>query len=266
MIITVNPKTKKILLTSIPRDTYVKLHTSKQMDKLTHSGIYGVDETLNTVQDWLGIDLNYYVKMNFTGARDIINAMGGIVVYSPVDFTSDLKGYEYKKGWNLLGGKEALYFARERHAFEGKDYIRVQNQQRVVKAIIKKMTSSRVLLTKYGKIMDEAGEEMSTNLSADEMTALARLQITDIADWDIETQRIDGREDMDYVASMAPVQKYLVYRPSAGSVASCKANIDRVMNPTPAEVNAARKEHSKSFIVNAVKKTISRKAEDKGNV
>ena len=80
MIMTINPRTKKILLTSIPRDSYVKLHTAQQMDKLTHTGIYGVDETINTVQDWLGTDLNYYVKMNFSGAKDIINAMNGIKV------------------------------------------------------------------------------------------------------------------------------------------------------------------------------------------
>ncbi len=97
MIVTVNPVTKKVLLTSIPRDSYIKLHTAQQMDKLTHTGVYGVDETLNTVEDWTGLDLNYYVKMNFTGARDVINAMGGIDVYSPVAFESSLKGYKYEK-------------------------------------------------------------------------------------------------------------------------------------------------------------------------
>ena len=83
------------------------------MDKLTHSGVYGVDETLNTVQDWLGIDLNYYVKMNFTAVRDIINAMGGVRVYSPVAFDSSLRNYHYDKGWNEIGGRQALFFARE---------------------------------------------------------------------------------------------------------------------------------------------------------
>lgn len=97
MIVTVNPATKQMLLTSIPRDSYVKLHTAQQMDKLTHTGIYGVDETLNTVSDWLGVDMNYYVKMNFTGAMTIITAMDGIDVYSPVAFESSLKGYKYKR-------------------------------------------------------------------------------------------------------------------------------------------------------------------------
>ena len=90
MIVTVNPQTRKILLTSIPRDSYVRLHTAGEMDKLTHTGVYGVDETLNTVHDWLGIDLNYYVKVNFTAVVKIINAMGGITVESPIAFKSSI--------------------------------------------------------------------------------------------------------------------------------------------------------------------------------
>lgn len=265
MLVTVNPKTKKILLTSIPRDTYVKLHTAQQMDKLTHSGIYGVDETINTVQDWLDADINYYVKMNFTGARDIINAMGGIEVYSPVEFTSSLKGYEYHKGWNLLGGKEAIYFARERKSFEGQDAIRVENQQRVMKAIIKKMTSSTTLLTHYGDIMDAAGEEMSTNLSSGELTNLARMQVTDLASWDVETQKIEGKVDQDYVASLTQSTKFDVYRPSDESVESCKRNITHIMNPTAQEIEVAEKDGSKSFFINMVNrmvKTIKQEEED----
>ena len=149
MIMTINPVTKKILLTSIPRDTYVKLHTAQEMDKLTHTGIYGVEETIHTVEDWLNIDLAYYLKLNFSSMRAIINAIGGIDVYSPVAFDSDISEYSYVKGWNHLNGKQALYFARERHAFEGQDSMRVENQQRVAKAVIKKLTSSTTLLTKY---------------------------------------------------------------------------------------------------------------------
>ena len=253
MIITVNPLTKKVLITSIPRDAYVELYTAKQMDKLTHTGTYGVDETLNTVRKWLGIELNYYVKMNFTGARDIINAIGGVEVYSPVAFDSSLEGYHYKKGWNDLNGKEAIYFARERHAFEGKDSIRVENQQRVVKAIIKKMTSSRVLLTRYGAIMDAAGEQMSTNLSTKEMTALARMQIAELASWDIETQKIEGYYDQDYVASLTQEQKFDVYRCYPGSIRMCTDSIRETMHPSEKEIREARTKRSESFFVNLIR-------------
>lgn len=258
MIMTVNPVTKKILLTSIPRDTYVKLHTAQQMDKLTHTGVYGVDETLNTVQDWMNVDLNYYVKMNFTGVKDMINAIDGIKVYSPVAFDSTLEDIHYDKGWNILGGEKALYFARERHAFEGQDSIRVENQQRVMEAIIDRMTSSTVFLTKYGDIMAAAGDNMSTNVSPDEMTALVKMQMGDLAEWDIETQKIEGEYDQDYVASLTQSMKFDVYRADPASVRSCAEGIDRVMNPSFAELNEARKNASRSFFVNAAKRMLEK--------
>lgn len=250
MIVTVNPTTKKVLLTSIPRDSYVKLHTAQEMDKLTHTGIYGVDETLKTVEDWMGIDINYYVKMNFTAVRDIINAMGGVRVYSPVAFDSSLKDYHYDKGWNDIGGREALYFARERHAFEGEDSIRVENQQRMMKAIIKKMTSSTTLLLKYGDVMNAAGKNLSTNMSAEDMQDLARMQITELADWDIKSQKITGDYDMDYVASLSSKRQYSIYRPDEKSVASCREGIEKIMNPTSSDKEEAVSKRSKSFLIN----------------
>lgn len=256
MIMTINPKTKKILLTSIPRDAYVMLHTAQQMDKLTHTGVYGVDETLNTVEDWLGIDLNYYVKMNFSAVRDIINAMDGISVYSPVEFQSSLKGYKYKKGWNRMGGKKALYFARERKAFEGQDSIRVENQQRVLKAIIKKMTSSSTLLMKYGDIMKAAGDNLSTNMPASAMTELAKMQIAELVVWDVKTQKIEGEYDMDYVASLTQSQKFSIYRPDPESVSKCLNAIDEITNPPVNELEEAKENKSRSLLINMFEKGV----------
>lgn len=258
MIVTVNPKTNKILLTSIPRDTYVKLHTAQQMDKLTHTGVYGVDETLNTVEDWLGIDINYYVKMNFTGACAVVDAVDGIDVYTPVAFDSSLDNYHFDKGWNHLYGRAALYFARERHAFEGKDSNRVDNQQRVVKALIKKLTSSRTILLNYGDIMQAAGENVQTNMSAAEMQELVKLQIAELAKWDVETQKIEGVYDQDYVASLDQSMKFDVYRPSAESVRICKENIGNITNPSRKDVVEASQKRSKSFFVNAFRMIFSK--------
>lgn len=252
MIVTVNPVTKKVLLTSIPRDSYVKLHTAQQMDKLTHTGVYGVDETIYTVEDWLGVDLNYYVKMNFSAAVEIIDALGGIKVYSPVDFESSLKGYKYKKGWNYLGGYKALYFARERHAFEGQDSIRVENQQRVVKAIIKKMTSSTALLTNYGDVMSAASRNMHTNMSSAEMTELAKMQLTDLSEWDVQSQKIDGEYGEDYVASLTQSQKFSVFNTDPASEKKCTDAISKVMNPSQSELDAATENSRKGFIINAL--------------
>ena len=248
MIMTIHPKTKKILLTSIPRDTYVKLHSAQQMDKLTHTGIYGVDETINTVEDWLRLDLSYYLKLNFSSMRGIINAIGGIDVYSPVAFDSDISEYSYVKGWNHLNGKQALYFARERHAFEGQDSARVENQQRVVRAVIDKMTSSPAVLLKYGEIMEVAGSNLSTNMSYDEIQSLVKMQMSDLASWDIESQKVEGEYDMDYVASLSRKNKYSVYRPDPESVSKCLDKIYDVMHPTNSELEEAEKNQRKGFI------------------
>lgn len=259
MIITVNPVTKKVLLTSIPRDSYVKLHTAQQMDKLTHTGIYGVDETLNTVEDWLGVDLKYYVKMNFSGARDIINAIGGIKVYSPVAFDSSLAGYHYEKGWNALSGREALFFARERHAFEGQDSIRVENQQRVVQAIIKRMTSSPALLTHYGEVMHAAENNLHTNMSYSEIRDIVKMQMSDLATWNIQSQKIEGEYDEDYVASLTQAQKFQIYRPSEESVNACIKRIEGIMQPSDEELAQAAAERRKGFILNVLQKLLSGK-------
>lgn len=253
MIITVNPVTKKVLLTSIPRDSYVKLHTAQQMDKLTHTGVYGVDETIYTVEDWLGIDLNYYVKMNFSAAVEIIDALGGVKVYSPVDFTSSLKeDYHYKKGWQYLGGYKALYFARERHAFEGEDSARVENQQIIVKAVIKKMTSSTALLTNYGEVMNAASRNMHTNMSSAEMMELAKMQLTDLSEWDVQTQKIEGEYGEDYVASLTQKQKFSVYNTDPDSESKCVKAIQKVMSPTADELEKAKENSRKGFIMNAL--------------
>lgn len=259
MIATINPKTKKILLTSIPRDTYVRLHTAGEMDKLTHTGVYGVDETLNTVQDWLGLDMNYYVKMNFSAVTDIVNAMGGIEVYSPKSFVPVKRSWwTVEKGWNHMNGKEALAFARERKAFGDKDSERVENQQRVVKAILKKMLSSSTLLTKYGDIMAVAGDNMSTNVTDKELQALIKMQLADLSGWDIETQKITGEYDMDYVASLTQEEKFLVYKPDVESVDAAIEEIDKVMNPSAAEIAAATADRQKNSLFGFIKGIIGK--------
>jgi anionic cell wall polymer biosynthesis LytR-Cps2A-Psr (LCP) family protein len=190
--------------------------------------------------------------MNFSAAVEIIDALGGIKVYSPVDFESSLKGYKYKKGWNYLGGYKALYFARERHAFEGQDSIRVENQQRVVKAIIKKMTSSTALLTNYGDVMSAASRNMHTNMSSAEMTELAKMQLTDLSEWDVQSQKIDGEYGEDYVASLTQSQKFSVFNTDPASEKKCTDAISEVMNPSQSELDAATENSRKGFIMNAL--------------
>ena len=239
MIATVCPQTRKILLTSIPRDTYVRLHTAQQMDKLTHTGIYGVEETLGTVEDWLGVPMDYYVKMNFTAVVDIINAIDGVDVYSPKEFVPVKRDWwTVKKGWNHMNGKQALAFARERKAFGSEDSKRVENQQRVVDAILKKLMTSPAILTNYPEILKAASDNMSTNMTSGEMQELVKMQLADMGEWEIDKQKVEGVYDMDYVASLTQEQQFLVYKADDASVEGVKAKIDSVMNPSEAEIEA----------------------------
>ena len=265
MIITVNPQTRKVLLTSIPRDAYVRLHTAEQMDKLTHTGVYGVDETINTVEDWLGVDLNYYVKLNFTAVVNVINAMDGITVESPVAFKSSISKFTYKEGTNHMSGRQALYFARERKSFEGKDSIRVELQQLVIKAMLDKLTSSTTLLTRYGDILDAAASDLETNMPMSDMQALVKMQLGDMRSWDIQSQKITGEYDMDYVASLTQEQKFQVYKTDDASVASCLDKISAVMNPTAAELEAVEEAKKEASFRNFLKGLRGGSTDDEGS-
>lgn len=242
MIVTVNPVTKKILLTSIPRDTYINLHSYNTPDKLTHSGIYGVDETISSVEDWLGVDMNYYLRVNFTTLVDVVNAIGGIDVKSPVAFSSSIHDFDYVEGMNHLNGKQALYFARERHSFEEGDEARNANQMRVMKAILKKLLSSTTLLTKYDSLVAAIQDEIETNLSTQEISALVKMQLDDFMNWDIQTYSIHCTGMQAGTFSMGMSRMLYVADPDPDSVAEALEEIRKVMNPTEEEIAAIEAE------------------------
>lgn len=195
MVMTVNPVTKTIYLTSIPRDSHVMLHSKQAMDKLTHAGLFGVNESVETVADLLGTDINYYIRVNFSTVIDIVDAIGGIDVKSDVAFTTHGRqntGYSFVEGDNHLSGKEALAFARERYSFTDGDFQRNRNQQKVLKAMLKKCLNSETILTKYTKLLDAVEDEMQTNMTTSEMQSLVKMQVKDMDDWTIEMKAING--------------------------------------------------------------------------
>ena len=196
MIATVNPVTHQVLLTSIPRDYYVNLPSKGAKDKLTHSGLYGIQETIGAVEDIMGIDINYYVRVNYTTAVKLVDAIGGIEVDSPYAFTTsgmqNLNGYHFVKGINKLDGKAALAFCRERHSFVNGDMQRNENQQLVMEGILKKATSSTTILTSYTSILDAVRGNMETDMSAGEMSSLIKMQLDGMPGWDIRKQAIKG--------------------------------------------------------------------------
>lgn len=113
IILTVNPNTHEILLTNIPRDMEVQLHnTTGLTDKLTHAGIYGVDMTRTTLEDFLETDIQYYVRVNFDSVVKIVDAIGGVDVQNDVTFSAG--GRTFPAGTIHLNGKDALTYSRAR--------------------------------------------------------------------------------------------------------------------------------------------------------
>ena len=200
MVVSVDVKNHKLLLTSIPRDYYVILPSKGETayDKLTHAGYYGVQESIRAIEKLLDIDINYYAKVNFTTIQKVVEALGGIDVKSDYNFTEDNSGYHfhYKKGINHLNGKQALAFARERHAFSDGDVQRVKDQQHVIDAIISKMTSSKTLLASYTDILEAISANFSTNLDRKSISRIVKMQLADMKGWTSESQNLVGFSDM----------------------------------------------------------------------
>ena len=211
MLVTVNPTTHEILLTSIPRDYYVRLHnTTGYKDKLTHAGIYGVNMSIATIEDLLDIDINYYVRVNFSTLVDVVDTIGGIDINSDRTFKPHTGSMTIYKGINHMDGATALAYARERYAYEEGDRHRVANQQDVITAIIKKLTSSKTLLTKYTSILDSISKSFQTNLEMDDLSSIARLQLSEMPTWNISRYSLDGTGDMDYTYSMGSQELYVM--------------------------------------------------------
>ena len=231
MIVTVNPNTNTILLTSMPRDSYVRLHTAGEMDKLTHTGVYGIEETKATIEDWLNIDIDYYTRVDFKMLVNLVDAVGGIRVYNDIDFYSSVKGWHYKKGWHNMHGTYALWFVRERKSFEDEDEQRIKNQQKVMKALLEKVTSSRTLIMHYGEILNIVEANMQTSFTDDEITDLARMEISSMPEWDIKRQWVDGVDAYRGTWSMGPERELFVSIPKKKSVEKVRQGILDVMYP-----------------------------------
>lgn len=230
IIITVNPITHKILLTSIPRDYYVRLHnTTGYRDKLTHAGIYGVDMSIATIEDLLDIDINYYARVNFTTLESLVDAIGGIDVYSDYDFKTIHGNYVYHKGINHLNGKEALSFSRERYAFKDGDRQRGKNQQAVITAIINKALSSKTMITKYTNILNSLQNSFQTNMGSNKIYDLVHMQLDKMPSWTIESISLDGVGKSEYTYSYSSGRLY-VMEPDLNTVSFAKNKIDTIMS------------------------------------
>lgn len=225
ILMAVNPVTREILLVNTPRDYYVTLAGIGEKDKLTHAGMYGVDTSMNTLGDLYGVKVPYYVRLNFTGFMNIIDALGGVTVESDVDFT--VGNNHYVVGPNNLDGKAALTFARERHSFASGDRQRGKNQQAVIKAVIRKACSPAIL-TNYADVLTAVSESVQTNFSTDDISKLVKKQLADNKEWTVNSISVDGSDSSGPVYSMPGFNAYRMI-PDEDTVAAAQEALKQVL-------------------------------------
>lgn len=228
----VNPKSNQILLISTPRDYYMELvdpsgHVpAGSLDKLTHASNYGIDTSMRTLGKLYDTTLDYYVRVNFTGFKKIVDALGGVTVDSEYDFTS-IDGFHFNKGINELDGERALHYARERKAFALGDMQRNKHQTQVLKAIIDKMVSPAILKN-YSSLMDGVSDAFLTDFASKEISSLVKMQLNNGDSWNIVSYNVMGTGGKEYVYSISSFPTNIVY-PNETDVANAKMLIKKVL-------------------------------------
>lgn len=231
IIATVNPTTHQILLVTTPRDYYVEIPgiSGGMKDKLTHAGNYGVDVSIDTLEELYQVSIPFYGRLNFTSFINIIDILGGVDVESEYAFTTGTDAgavVEIQEGTNHLDGQEALAFARERHALVDGDNQRGKNQEALITAMIKKMVSPSMIV-KAADILDEAADSVETNMSMKQIRALIKQQLSDHSDWQIYSMAADGIGGQEMCYSTGSQYLYVTI-PNEDTVAEIADMINKV--------------------------------------
>lgn len=228
IIMTVNPETRKILLTSTPRDYYVPIPSvsGEQRDKLTHAGIYGVDKSMETLENLYGIDISYYARVNFTSLMTIVDALGGVDVQSDYEFEAG--GFHFNQGVNHLDGKAALAFSRERYSFKDGDNQRGRNQEAVLTAILNKAMSPAILMN-ASSIISSVSNSVETNMTSDEMAKFINMQLSEGGSWQIESMAAVGNGDTQTCFSSGAQPLYVMW-PDEASVAGISQKMQQILS------------------------------------
>lgn len=249
MIVTVNPETGVILLTSIPRDYYVTTECDPAygcqvgaLDKLTHTGIHGVETTQATIENLLDIEINYTFRVNFTSVVGLVDALGGIDVNVAPGYAVDSfwtnPSYGVTEGVNHLNGEAALAYSRERYAYSEGDRQRVKNQQEVLMAIVKKAISPSMLVN-YTSFMQALSGSFETNMSQNEISALIKNQLDKNPSWTFEQYSLDGTGSTEMCAELGDAAYVMI--PDENTVSLAKEKIDAVINGSSAQEVEAMK-------------------------
>lgn len=229
IVIVVNPETKQILMVNTPRDYYVANPAGKgALDKLTHCGIYGIDCSVNALSDLYDVDIDYYAQINFYGFQTLIDSIGGITVYNDVAFNAHTAPYHFPAGLLELDGSHALAFARQRYGLPGGDNARGKNQMKVISAVIEKLTSGATIISNYSDILNSLTGMFQSDFSMDHISDLVKMQLTDMATWNIQSFAVTGSGSSKITYSM-PGQYVYVMIPNEKTVAHATNLIDRVI-------------------------------------
>lgn len=233
MIATVNPNTHTILLTSVPRDFYVTTACDAgdgcmqgALDKITHSGIHGTNTTKRTVEQLLGIEINYTFKVGFDTVTELVDVLGGVDVYVEPGYATTTSEFSVHEGVNYLNAQQALAFARERYSYTEGDRQRTKNQQQVLMGIVKEATKPSVI-TNYAAIMDTMANTFSTTMSNAEITDLIKYQLNNNPTWKMEQYMVDGTGDTLMCAELGDAASVMV--PDQSTVKMAKDKINAVL-------------------------------------
>lgn len=225
----INPETRQVMLISTPRDYYINISRPDSsgkmitgLDKLTHAGNAGTKYSMEALSNLLGVDIDYFFKVNFDGCVNIIDALGGITIFSDVDFINGTDAaperYHFVKGANECDGAKALAFVREREAFLAGDLQRGKNQQAAISAMIEKATSPAIL-TNYSAILDAVSDMMYTNMPTESIQQLIKDQLSDSTPWNVQSYSLTFMNEANYIK---PLQVY------GGSGWACLPDYDSV--------------------------------------
>ena len=226
ILMVVNPVTKQVLLLNTPRDYYVGNPAGDgALDKLTHCGLYGVDCSMEALEQLYGTKIKYYGQINFTGFETLIDAIGGVTIHSDQAFTA--RDTYIRKGENQLTGSQALDLARERYHVSGGDNGRGKNQMKVIKAVIEKMTTGTTVISNYSAIMSSLEGMFSTNLQSSDLSKLVKMQLEDMASWDIFSYAVVGSGGSEKTYSAPGHYAYVMY-PNEESVAYASGLVEKI--------------------------------------
>ena len=248
IVATINPSEHKILLTAIPRDYYVHLAGTDPgalPDKLTHAGSHGgLALSKATVEELLGIKINYYIRVNFNFVKNLVDSIGGITVNSDVNYSFNCwtdRGCKINPGDNAVDGRCALAFARERKAYSAGDRHRGENQEQVISRILDKVSKSSTLLSSYSDILNALNGTFETNFTSDDITTFFKNQLEDMHGWTVENQNLNGTGGMAFTYSY-PSQALSVMYPDPATIDAAKAKINEYLGIEPEEPEAPAEE------------------------